>query len=214
MLLTTVNENDPIYQLCEEAVGKYIETLDESYLISFCEDKDDDDMDILYKHKGNMSLGMDQYSQIKDDAKNISSNPFKVRKFIMDMPGDMESRARAIGVHQPQKKKLAAMAFWAHPTTEKVMKWSMPAAAALTAATGLKKIYDYENKPVGVIAKKIASLRKVLAKLKKKINGGGILPKEKNVLQKVATKVTEAIDKLLKFAQKASSNFSREFARK
>jgi hypothetical protein len=65
-----------------------------------------------------------------------------------------------------------------------------------------------------VIAKKIASLRKVLAKLKKKINGGGILPKEKNILQKVATKVTEAIDKLLKFAQKASSNFSREFAKK
>lgn len=214
MLLTTVSENDHIYQLCEEAVNKYIETMDESYLISFCEDKDDDDYKVMFHHTSAEPDAIEMGKNLARDAANLSSNPFTARKMIMDMPGDFASRAQGIGVHQPQKKAMAANAFWMHPNTLKTLKHAGNVGVLAGVAKGIKNIYDYENKPVGVIAKKIASLRKVLAKLKKKINGGGILPKEKNVLQKVATKVTEAIDKLLKFAQKASSNFSREFARK
>ena len=214
MLLTTVSEDDRIYQLCEEAVNKYIETMDESYLISFCEDKDDDDYKVMFQHTSADPDMAEMSKNIAKDAANLSSNPFKARKMVMDMPGDFASRAQGIGVHQPQKKAMAANVFWQHPNTMKTLGYIGKAGMIAGVAKGIKNIYDYENKPVCIIAKKIASLRKVLAKLKKKINGGGILPKEKNILQKVATKVTEAIDKLLKFAQKASSNFSREFAKK
>lgn len=207
MLLTTVDERDPIYQICEEAVSKYIETLDESYLISFCEDKDDDDYKTMYVHT---SREPDQYGeQIAKDAQNLSSNPILAYKKVMDMDSDFASRAQGIGVHQPQKKMMASNAFWTHPNTHKAIGITMVTPIIAGVAKGLKNIYDYENKPVGVIARKIASLRKVLSKLKKKISGGGILPKQKNILQKVCIKITEAIDKLLKFAQKKSSEFSR-----
>jgi hypothetical protein len=214
MLLMTVDEQDPIYQLCEDAVNKYIETLDESYLIAFCEDKDDDDYKVMFKHKTAEPPMDELVDQMSKDAANLSSNPFIARKKVMDMDSDFASRAQGIGVHQPQKKMMASNVFWTHPNTVKGMKMIRMVPVATAVAAGLKNIYDYEHKPVGVIAKKIASLRKVLSKLKSKISGGGILPKQKNILQKVAIKVTEAIDKLLKFAQKTSSNFSREFAKK
>jgi hypothetical protein len=68
------------------------------------------------------------------------------------------------------------------------------------------KLYDhFKNKPKNAISKGIASLRKLMAKLKNKMASNSILPKQKNMLQKAVNKIGEVIDKLLAKLQRGAN---------
>jgi hypothetical protein len=142
MLLTTVQESDPIYQFCEGCVDKYIDTLDESYITAILEDKDDDDWKIVSSPG---AYADDFMENMAKDAANLSSNPFKAYKKVMDMDSDFASRAEGIGVHQPQKKMMAFNTFISHPNTQRGIKVMLRAPLVYGAYKGIKSIYDYER---------------------------------------------------------------------
>lgn len=93
------------------------------------------------------------------------------------------------------------------------------AGSLKTASLGLgmyagDKLYNhFKNKPKNVIAKGIASLRKLMARLKNKLAGNSILPKQKNMLQKAVNKIGETIDKLLAKLQSGANKLSGSSAK-
>ena len=211
MLLTVINESDPIFQMIEYGVNNYIDTLDESVFdeIVFSEMSDRSAMSIINKEGKNEPPS---FLLMRDEAvKAHPKNPFAAAKMI-DQAGDLPSRAQGIGVHQPQKETIKSVTFWTHPTTRKAMKYGIPASiASIAAIDGIrsyKKHRDEKGKliPPSVIAKKIASLRKLLKKCKDKLTHTSVL-QEKNILQKAIVKISDAIDKLLAMAEQKSNRF-------
>ena len=201
MLLTTINESDPIYQFCEACIDRYIETKDDSWFSILVEDvlPDDEAIKIL-RAEGNTAG--DAFAQIAADAEKLHWNPFKARKMVEDI-GDMPSRAMGIGVHQPQNKSIASTAFWNHKNTRRAIGALTYGSMALGA---LSKINEYRNKPKTAISAKIASLRKILMKYQKKAEKARGT-KEGNVFKTICGKIAGAINTLLKFIQEKTDKY-------
>ena len=205
MFLQTINEQDPIYQFCEYCVSEYLETFNDDYILALTEATMSDDEAIkILRAEGKDQV--DVLPLIAKDAVNLSSNPFIAAKKAYEM-SDFPSRAQGIGVHQPQNLSVASLVFWGHPNTQRFLKGAGIATAGLAT---LYKINEYRNAPKTVVAKKIASLRKILMRLTKKI-AGSKSDQEKNILKKVCGKISHAIDRLLEFMQRKTDKLFYQY---
>ena len=213
MLISVLDKQDVTYQFCEAAVEAYLnESIDVDTFDSLIlnEMSEEDEMKLMwsFENKGHSS----NLKKFENDPSFLTfakqaqelhpKNPFAAAKAI-DLAGDIPSRAQGIGINQPQAKHIKALTFWSHPVT-------MKATGALTigalGAGAAKAIYDYRNKPTNVISKKIASLRQIIYRLRKKMK---VDSRNAPFYKKAIAKLGDMIDKLLGFMEKKSNKLFR-----
>ena len=210
MLIAAITESDPIYQFCEACVTRYVETEDESWISLLSEQNQMTDSQMMASMQKVLNPGNSNFEEVpgtfnmvvNDAHARHSVNPFAALGSAMKI-GDLPSRAAQIGIHQPQGRYIKTMTFWQHKNAQKAMNALVGGGIGLGA---LYKLHEYRNKPKTVIAKKIASLRKILAKFKAKV-AGSKSEQEKSMLKKICAKIIGAIETLLKFAQKKSDKY-------
>ena len=162
------------------------------------------------KYAREHNIKVEQEITPADDPILKTMGPIEARDFLTNKLGSLASRSRVIDIHQPQNKFFGAAVFWNHPKTQKVLS-NLPKIGLGVGLAGIagEALYRYKFQPKTVIAKKIASLRKILYKLRAKMR----VEKNRssaNILQKVCVKIGNAIDKLLEFMQKKSDKLFRK----
>ena len=183
IIISPISSNDEIYQLCEETINAYVESEDEKYLLSLLEEPNWGEGPLQNPIAG----AKDKFWGIKHHM--TTKNPI--------------GRIKNVIKRNPYKAG-TAIAMAAGPIG------TIPASALQLygGAKSIQRIYKkFKNRPRSVIAKKIASLRKLYetwlhrAKIEKDDKTAG-------VLKTIATNIMLLIDKLLELLQKGADKLS------
>jgi len=220
-----VSENDIVYQACSEAVNAYIENEDESLLEALVNEGIGD----LVKKIREKKEAAKQAGAPTPAPKLLPANaPVKspvtesevgeIGKKLMKVGAITHAVGQAGGFYSGYKAGKDMKDNGTDPYDALMNHSGKLAASSAVADVGGKsfrlgaglfvgdKLYNhFKNKPKNAISKGIASLRKLMAKLKNKMAGNSILPKQKNMLQKAVNKIGEVIDKLLAKVQSGAN---------
>ena len=182
-----LTDDDPIYQFCEECINSYAESGDEIYCNAILsEDIAHKLKRIVRQNKGKVAVGGALLGTIANGAyttKNIIGN-------IKDWDDDRLDNETVV-------KKLLGNA--AAGTGRQIGLFGL---GAYGVGTGTKSyINKFRDRPKSVIAKKIASLRKIYSKWLQKANNA-VEDREAGLAKRVAVKIMNLIDGLLNLLQK------------
>jgi len=186
-VVVPISEKDPIYQVCSEAVDKFIESGDESLLEALVNEGKAGTAGKIIAGLGLLSTGAGAAGGVKTlkDIKQGIDDGNGVRQSVVDNAG---KGVASIGLG------IGGMA-------------AMHVGGALYVGD---KIYDhYKNKPKNVIAKAIASLRKKYHRIMTKAASAS----DKTLagkLKNAGGKILEIIDKLLAKMQEGANKFSEK----
>ena len=191
VVIAPLSENDIVYQFCEAVLDEYVETQDETVF------------DKLFT-EGTIGANLKWIgrglNQVRKDRKEDSFLLHPMRK-IRERRADHEYNARYN---------------WNVNNTDDVKKNAAGRAKALAKMPHkfLGKIIDnidsFQHKPRNVIARKIASLRKLYSKFLER-SKQYIDDERASILRRAAYYITKAIDKLLGWLQDASNNVQYYF---
>jgi hypothetical protein len=186
-VVVPISEKDPVYQICSEAVDKFIESGDESFLEALVNESKIGTAGKVIAGLGLLSTGAGAaggVKTLKDIGKGID-NGNGVRQSVVDNAG---KGVASIGLG------LGGMA-------------AMHIGGSLYVGD---KIYDhYKNKPKNVIAKAIAALRNKYHRIMTKAASAS----DKTLagkLKNAGGKILEIIDKLLAKMQEGANKFSEK----
>ena len=186
-VVVPVSEKDPMYQVCSEAVDKFIESGDDSLLEALVNEGKAGTAGKIIAGLGLLSTGAGAAGGVKTlkDIKQGIDDGNGVRQSVVDNAG---KGVASIGLG------IGGMA-------------AMHVGGALYVGD---KIYDhYKNKPKNVIAKAIAALRKKYHRIMTKAASAS----DKTLagkLKNAGGKILEIIDKLLAKMQEGANKFSEK----
>lgn len=187
LLHFVISNDDPIYQFCEECVDSYAYSGDEVFLEAIInEDLLHKAKRILRQNKGKITFALGTVGNMAAIGHHLHKNP----ESYLDSKGNLY-------VHDDEKSLKNLDDLKGQLAIGRGVQW---AGVGMGAYDYIKK---YRNRPKSVIAKKIASLRRIYSKWLQRANNA-IEDREAGICKRIAAKIMNIIDGLLNLLQRAA----------